>query len=56
MALLNVFSGANSLADYFNPDKNVPTPLVELPSHPFIEDGVHIYAKLMSQLPATNVK
>ncbi|KAG8927949.1 hypothetical protein FRC02_007568 [Tulasnella sp. 418] len=52
----NVFSGKNSLLDYYNPDKNPPTPLVEIPEHPFSADGVRIYAKLMSFLPATNIK
>jgi hypothetical protein len=29
---------------------------VEIPNHPFVNDNVHIYAKMMSFLPATNVK
>ncbi|RDB18452.1 Cysteine synthase B [Hypsizygus marmoreus] len=55
---LNVFSGEEGLRDFYDPDKNLPVPLVELPSrlNPFREDGVRIYAKLMSHLPATNVK
>ncbi|KAG9119295.1 hypothetical protein FRC07_005736 [Ceratobasidium sp. 392] len=53
---LNVFSGRNALVDYYNPDCNPPLPLVELPDHPFIEDGVRIYAKMMTALPAGNVK
>ncbi|KAG9126241.1 hypothetical protein FRC07_004295 [Ceratobasidium sp. 392] len=53
---LNVFSGRNALVDYYNPDYNPPLPLVELPDHPFIEDGIRIYAKLMTVLPAGNVK
>lgn len=34
------------------------TPLVEIPSslNPFYDDGVRIFAKLHSALPATNVK
>ncbi|KAG8924723.1 hypothetical protein FRC02_010219 [Tulasnella sp. 418] len=52
----NVFSGPNSLLDYYNPDKNPPTPLVEIPNHPFKSRGVRIYAKLMCSLPATNIK
>lgn len=57
-AKMNVFSGANSLIDYFNPDKNAPLPLVELPPqlNPYYEDGVRIYAKMLTALPATNVK
>lgn len=55
---LNIFSGEDGLKDFYNPDKNLPVPLVELPSrlNPFRKDGVRIYAKLMSHLPATNVK
>lgn len=57
-ANMNVFSGANSLIDYFNPDKNAPLPLVELPPqlNPYYDDGVRIYAKMLTALPATNVK
>lgn len=57
-AQMNVFKGANSLIDYFNPDKNAPLPLVELPRelNPFYDDGVRIYAKMLTALPATNVK
>ncbi|KAG8794547.1 hypothetical protein FRC12_023756 [Ceratobasidium sp. 428] len=53
---LNVFSGKNALVDYYDPDRNPPLPLVELPDHPFVEDGVRIYAKMMTALPAGNVK
>ncbi|QRW14192.1 cysteine synthase [Ceratobasidium sp. AG-Ba] len=53
---LNVFSGKNALVDYYNPDCNPPLPLVELPDHPFVADGVRIYAKMMTALPAGNVK
>ncbi|KAG9091149.1 hypothetical protein FS749_016768 [Ceratobasidium sp. UAMH 11750] len=53
---LNVFSGKSALVDYYNPDCNPPLPLVELPEHPFVEDGVRIYAKMMTALPAGNVK
>lgn len=54
----NVFSGPNGLIDYFNPDKNAPLPLVELPANlnPYYNDGVRIYAKMLTALPATNVK
>ncbi|KAF4850439.1 Cysteine synthase B [Colletotrichum siamense] len=54
----NVFSGPNSVVDYFDPDKNPPLPLVEIPDrlNPFREDGVRIYAKMLSCLPAQNVK
>lgn len=55
---MNVFSGPNSLIDYFNPDKNAPLPLVELPPqlNPYYDDGVRVYAKMLTALPATNVK
>ncbi|KHJ31434.1 putative cysteine synthase b [Erysiphe necator] len=55
---LNVFSGKNALRDYYNPDLQPPLPLVEIPQklNPFYDDGVRIYAKLMTTLPAKNVK
>ncbi|CAE6456656.1 hypothetical protein ACGC1H_004973 [Rhizoctonia solani] len=53
---MNVFSGKNSLLDFYNPEKNPPLPLVELPSHPFEDDNVRIYAKMLTLLPAGNVK
>ncbi|KAM0724174.1 hypothetical protein Q7P37_000056 [Cladosporium fusiforme] len=55
---MNVFSGPTSLKDYYDPDRNPPLPLVEIPQHlnPFHEDGVRIYAKMMTMLPAHNVK
>ncbi|KAJ1026725.1 hypothetical protein NDA16_002323 [Ustilago loliicola] len=54
----NVFTGPNSLIDYFNPDLNPPLPLVELPKelNPYYDDGVRIYAKMLTMLPAGNVK
>lgn len=55
---LNVFRGPNSVADYFDPDNNPLLPLVEIPDslNPFRHDGVRIYAKLLTALPAHNVK
>ncbi|KAJ7732118.1 tryptophan synthase beta subunit-like PLP-dependent enzyme [Mycena metata] len=53
---MNVFSGKNALKDFYDPAKNVPLPLVELPSHPFESDGVEIFAKMLTLLPAGNVK
>ncbi|QRW26722.1 cysteine synthase [Rhizoctonia solani] len=53
---MNVFSGKTALLDFYNPDKNPPLPLVELPSHPFEGDNVRIYAKMLTLLPAGNVK
>ncbi|KAA1096460.1 hypothetical protein PGT21_017390 [Puccinia graminis f. sp. tritici] len=51
-----VFSGKNALLNYYDPDHNLPTPMVELPDHPYTADGVRIYAKMMNFLPAGNVK
>jgi hypothetical protein len=69
---MNVFSGKNALKDFYNPEKCPPTAvssstssedttthpyqLVELPNHPFESDGVEIYAKMLTLLPAANVK
>lgn len=46
------------MADYFNPDIQPPLPLVELPEklNPFRKDGVRIYAKMATALPAQNIK
>lgn len=54
----NVFCGPDALKDYYDPDKNPPLPLVEVPRHlnPFYDEGVRIYAKMMTFLPAHNVK
>ena len=58
MAASNVFRGPNSMADFFDPDKNPPLPLVEIPArlNPYREEGVRIYAKVLTNLPAQNVK
>ncbi|KAJ7771703.1 tryptophan synthase beta subunit-like PLP-dependent enzyme [Mycena metata] len=55
---MNVFHGETSLIDFYTPDKGPPIPLVELPQrlNPFRKDGVRIYAKLMSHVPAANIK
>lgn len=55
---MNVFSGPDSLKNYYDPDQNPPLPLVEIPRHlnPFHDQGVRIYAKMMTMLPAHNVK
>jgi hypothetical protein len=54
----NVYKGTDSLRDYFDPDQQPMIPMVELPVklNPFYDDGVRIYAKMMSTLPANNVK
>lgn len=46
------------MTDYFDPDKNPPLPLIELPDrlNPFRDDDVRIYAKMLTCLPAQNVK
>ncbi|KAL3429003.1 tryptophan synthase beta subunit-like PLP-dependent enzyme [Aspergillus tetrazonus] len=55
---LNVYFGQDSLKKYFNPDEQPPLPLVELPEYlnPYYQDGVRIYAKMMTMHPANNVK
>jgi cysteine synthase A len=55
---LNVYKGRKSMVDYYDPDCSPPVPLVEIPDklNPFRDDGVRIYAKMMSCLPANNVK
>lgn len=43
---------------FFDPDCSPPLPLVEIPDclNPMREDGVRIYAKMMTALPCQNVK
>ncbi|KAF4637610.1 hypothetical protein G7Y89_g481 [Cudoniella acicularis] len=55
---LNVYSGPTSLQKYFDPDEQPMLPLVELPANlnPFLSDNVHIFAKMLTALPAQNVK
>ncbi|KAI6778492.1 uncharacterized protein J7T54_000388 [Emericellopsis cladophorae] len=55
---LNVYKGGDSVQRYFDPDSSPPLPLVEIPAvlNPYKEDGVRIYAKMMSTHPANNVK
>lgn len=54
----NLYQGRDSMKKYFDPDYQPPLPLVELPDilNPFREDGVRIYAKILSALPCQNVK
>lgn len=54
----NVYKGPDGLRKYFDPDQQSPLPFVELPRklNPFYEDGVRIYAKMLTALPAQNVK
>lgn len=55
---LNTYTGPDALVKYYDPDHQPPLPLVEIPDklNPFREDGVRIYAKMMTVLPAHNVK
>lgn len=55
---MNVYSGPDSLKKYFDPEIQPPLPLVEIPDslNPFRKDGIRIYAKMMTMLPANNVK
>src|SRR5687768_8881206 len=55
---LNVCTGPDSVKNYFDPDSAPPLPLVELPDalNPFRQDGVRIYAKMMTMHPTNNVK
>ncbi|KAK2594943.1 hypothetical protein QQS21_007346 [Conoideocrella luteorostrata] len=55
---LNIFRGEDSIRKFYNPDCAPPVPLVELPHelNPFYSDNVRIYAKLLTALPAQNVK
>jgi hypothetical protein len=55
---LNVYKGPDALKEYFNPDIAPPLPLVEIPEslNPYHQDGVRIYAKMMTMHPANNVK
>lgn len=55
---LNVYKGPESVRNYFDPDSAPPLPLVELPDalNPYRQDGVRIYAKMMTMHPTNNVK
>ncbi len=55
---LNTYTGPDALIKYYDPDCQPPLPLVELPDrlNPFRAEGVRIYAKMMTMLPAHNVK
>ncbi|KAK0737726.1 cysteine synthase [Schizothecium vesticola] len=55
---MNVFKGPTSLAQYLDPDQNPLLPLVEIPDslNPLRADGVRIFAKMLTALPAHNVK
>ncbi|KAM0422325.1 hypothetical protein ACHAPD_000777 [Fusarium lateritium] len=55
---LNVYKGQDSIKSYFDPESAPPLPLVEIPDslNPYRQDGVRIYAKMMTMHPANNVK
>ena len=55
---LNVYDGPDGVKKYFDPDCQPPLPLVEIPGslNPYRQHGVRIYAKMMTMLPANNVK
>ncbi|OHF01839.1 cysteine synthase K/M:Cysteine synthase B [Colletotrichum orchidophilum] len=55
---LNVYTGPDSVRNYFDPDVAPPLPLVEVPEalNPYRQHGVRIFAKMMSMHPANNVK
>ncbi|KAJ3839316.1 tryptophan synthase beta subunit-like PLP-dependent enzyme [Lentinula raphanica] len=52
----NTFSGKDAILKFYDPDCNPANASIEIPNHPFEEDGVHIYAKMLTFLPAANVK
>jgi cysteine synthase len=54
----NVYFGEDALAQYLCPDNYLSTPLVELPAdlNPFKNNGVRLFAKIMSVLPLMNIK
>ncbi|RGP60403.1 cysteine synthase a [Fusarium longipes] len=55
---LNIYKGQDSIKQYFDPESAPPLPLVEIPDtlNPYRQDGVRIYAKMMTMHPANNVK
>jgi cysteine synthase B len=54
----NVFKGERAIFDYLTPEVMGPTPAIELPGrlNPYLKDGVHIYIKLMQDVPLANIK
>ena len=54
----NIYRGPHSMVQYFDPDYQPLLPLVELPDrlNPLRGDNVRIYAKMMTALPAQNIK
>jgi cysteine synthase len=55
---LNVFSGPSAVRDFLDPERNLPLPLVELPSPitPFQNEKIRIFAKIMYLTPLFNIK
>ncbi|KAI1111350.1 tryptophan synthase beta subunit-like PLP-dependent enzyme [Nemania sp. NC0429] len=56
--LFNVYKGPEAIRQYFDPDSAPPLPLVEIPEclNSYRQDGVRIYAKMMTMHLANNVK
>ena len=54
----SVFAGVEGLRNYLSPENYAPTPLVELPAdlNPYLQDGVHIFAKIVPLVPLMNIK
>ncbi|HMO18987.1 MAG TPA: pyridoxal-phosphate dependent enzyme [Oligoflexia bacterium] len=54
----NVFKGEDGLSDFLNPEIFQQTPLVELPNslNPYLDRGVHVFAKMLSLTPLMNIK
>lgn len=54
----NVFRGEKAIYNYLVPGSMGPTPTIELPGrlNPYLKDGIHIYVKLMQNVPLANIK
>jgi hypothetical protein len=55
---INLFRGPSAVQEYLNPSLQPALPLVEIPEslNPFYKNKVRVFAKLMTALPAHNVK
>lgn len=55
---MNIFSGPRTVIDYYDPDLQPPLPLVEILARldTFYNEGVCMFAKMMTALPSHNVK
>lgn len=54
----NIFKGEKAIFNYLTPGVMGPTPIIELPSrlNPYFKDSVHIYVKLVQNMPLANIK